>query len=880
VFFSWQWEKFGDFLLYLITIVMLIAPLTANKSAIAAPYTESNPNLLDQSSEETDWEILLVGLIAGSRREIPAVLVSGKIKEPEAIQFQQWQVPYQSVIEVLGFEEKSVGENEVQLSSPGLVTRLNLNELSENPDIGLAFSIAQIEEKFGIEARFDLNEYAIIFSAPWIGQRRQMPRGFDEKPKPQLEGLPKISAPRLSFTALEQITTITPATSSSAADLEGDLLAIGTFLDGSWQIEIDQPLLDQRETWRLQSFQYFRPQPKQDLIIGEQSPFWIQQGQGEYWGITYLQREEGNRSESRSINPEQRLQTNIFRRDITGEAAPGTLVQLTRNRRQDVLDEVLVDESGRYRFENVPFGRRGFRSEYQVLLFPDGQLTLDPEVQTVSFRPLPEQLPAGQVHWLISAGLRRNRNNSFIGEFSDFTGGATVRWGIMESMTLGVGLIHDQGTFPWGELFFRPLNIPLDLAIAGVFGKELEANINYEPTSTLRLNFNRNDTSNNLRTTWQISPDLRITGRWDSEQGTELDISTRFRQGRNHSTSVNVTLDETNDIQWRVRQQWGKLELSHDNNNGSTSTELSYDFANNFRSNQENRLILDYETRQFNESQQLVTLTWEYRSGKRDVSGEPLWNIELGYGIGSQGQGLQADVETMILPGVRLRGRYEGVRLNSTQKQFSLELTTRLNLQQGISPGDRALDDLQTEGGFLIQPFFDNNGNGELDSNEEIYTNAENLLILNGDLLRTSQITQQRDRLLVTVPPDQYRLELDPAGFPLDWQATETTFAVTVVPGSYTPITVPLQKSYTVSGTLTNENNEPIGGARVIAIPEEAGERRFSITNQGGVFFLERLKQRTYQLQVRDQSLKPRRIVIDENSPAFQQQNLILPSEE
>jgi len=851
-----------------------------NLSAIAAPFYQSNLQETPSSEEETDWQIILVGLIASAHREIPAVLVRAKIQEPEAIQFQQWLIPYQSVIEVLNFEQEAVGDNEVQLSSPGLVTRLDLNELSENSELGLVLSIQDIEEKLAVDARFDLNEYAIVFSAPWLDQRRRSPIGFEEEPEPQLEGLPKVSPPAFSLTALEQVTTFTPSTGLSASELEGDLLAIGTFLEGSWQIEIGQDKLDQRDTWNLEGFEYFRPTPKHDLIVGEQSPFWIQQGQGEYWGMTYLQREDEPDSRLGRVNPEQRLQTNTFRRDITGEAAPGTLVQLTRNRNQEVLDEVLVDADGTYRFENVPFGGRRFRSEYEVLLFPEGQLTLDPAVRTVSFRPLPEQLPSGRVHWLVSAGSRREQNDRFMGEFSELAGGATVRWGVAENMTLGVGLIHDQGTHGWGELFFRPMNVPLDLAIAGVFGKDLEMNINYQPTSTLRFNFNRDRTSSNFRSSWQILPNLRVSGRWDSEQRTEFRINTRFRQSIDRSTRIEVTLDDTNEIQWQMRQQWGDLELSHEDNNDSTRTEISYDFANDFRSNQESRLIFDYETRQFNDSQQLATLSWEYRSRKRDVSGEPLWDLELGYGIGSQGQGIQADVETMLLPGLRLRGRYEGVSLSSAENRLSLELTTRMNLQQSLSPGDRDLDDLQTQGGFLVQPFFDHNGNGQLDPNEEVYTDATNLLILNGDPLRESRIIQQRDRLLVTVPPDDYRLELDPAGFPLDWQAADTTFAIKVVPGSYTPLTVPLKQSYTVSGVLTNENNEPIGGARVVAIPQGEGNRRFSITNQGGVFFLERLQQGTYQLQVQNQPLNPSAITIDENTPPFQQQNLTLPRQE
>ena len=461
------------------------------------------------------------------------------------------------------------------------------------------------------------------------------------------------------------------------------------------------------------------------------------------------------------------------------------------------------------------------------------------------------------------------------------SGGATVRWGVADSLTIGAGVIQDQGVHGWGELFFRPVNIPLEVAIAGVTGEDLETRVDYQPTSNLSFNFNSDSVGSNFRADWQIVPAVNVFGRWDSQQGTEVGIRSRFGDSINRSTDLEISVNEENQIEWRIRQQFGDFELIHRNNNQSTDTELSYEFENDPRSNQESRFNFNYETRQFgNESNQLATLSWEYRSGKEDASGEPLWDLEVGYGIGSQGQGIRADVETTLLPGLRLRGRYEQISLSSSQDRFTVELTTRLNLQQGISVGDRDFEELQTQGGLLIKPFFDGNSNGRLDADEEVYTDAENLLILNGEPLRASQINQQRDRLLVSVPPDEYRLELDPAGFPLDWQAAKTSFAVTVVPGTYTSVTVPLTRSYTVSGTLTNEDNEPIGGVRVVAIPKGQGERRFSITNQAGVYFLEQLQPGTYQLKANGQPLQPSTLKIKASSPALQQLDLVLPSGE
>jgi hypothetical protein len=701
---------------YLLTGISLSLFINGSSSAVSAnPNVLLFPQVLPQSSlaQATDFSVILVGLISGSHREIPSVLVRGKIEDLKTAHFQQWQVPYEALVEVLDFQSHSVGNGKVQLDASGWVTRLDLNQLSRDPELGLMLSIQEIEEKFKVDAHFDINEYAIVLSAPWLGERRRSSVRLEPQPETPLAGLAPVKPSRFNVTTVEQITTFTPDT---LFPLEGNLLTIGTFLGGGWQIEIDQRNLNDTESWRLDRFQYFRPTPQTDLIIGEQTPFWIEQGQGEYWGITYLQREGGEAPSltfSNIADPEQRLQTDRFQRDITGEAEPGTLVQLTRNRGQKILDEVLVDEDGIYRFEDVPFRGRGFQNEYDVLLFPEGQLTLDPKVRTVSFRPLPEQLPTGRVHWLVSAGGRRN-NDDFFGKFSAFAGGATVRWGVAESLTLGIGALHDRGWQGWGELFFRAMNIPLDVAISGVTGQDLETRINYEPSSTFNINFSSDRVASNLRTNWQILPGIRILSRWDSQQGTELRLRGRIASGVNHSTQIEVIWDEVNQIQWQLQQHLGKLEFSHEQENNRTRTELSYQLIQDLSSNRESRLSLNYETREFNKSEQLATVSWDYRSGKRDASGEPLWYLQIGYGIGSQGQGIIADVETTILPGLRLRGRYEALTLTSDANQLSLELTTRMNLQKVVSPADRRLDALPTQGGLLVQPFFDENANGNV----------------------------------------------------------------------------------------------------------------------------------------------------------------------
>lgn len=242
-----------------------------------------------------------------------------------------------------------------------------------------------------------------------------------------------------------------------------------------------------------------------------------------------------------------------------------------------------------------------------------------------------------------------------------------------------------------------------------------------------------------------------------------------------------------------------------------------------------------------------------------------MWETQLGYGIGSQGSGLIASAATTILPGLLLRGRYQAVSTISDRPSFNLELAANFNFfSGGISPGDRRANYLRTLGGLSIQPFFDRNQNGQRDAGEPVYSdNPELLIVLNNRPLQLLQSDISGDRLLVRLPPGTVRLDLDPAGFPADWQATGEAYAVDVVAGSYTPIQVPLIPAYTLAGVAIDSQGQPISEARIEAILTATGQKALSVTNDAGVYYLERLRSGTYLLQIDGQTAQPNSIKLD-----------------
>ncbi|NEP01000.1 MAG: carboxypeptidase regulatory-like domain-containing protein [Symploca sp. SIO2E9] len=398
----------------------------------------------------------------------------------------------------------------------------------------------------------------------------------------------------------------------------------------------------------------------------------------------------------------------------------------------------------------------------------------------------------------------------------------------------------------------------------------------FQPSNNFNLNFNSGRFSERFNLNWRVIPSLTLTASGNTREEA-LATGLRFsHSSRNFFALASATLDTNSNLRWSLSSRLGRLKLNHRGNEIITNSEFSYDFTRRRTDSDQHLLLLKYETRNTNRNQDnLASLGWRYRSGKRAGDGRYLWEVDLGYGIGSQGSGMIASASTAVIPGVVLRVRYQEVSVTSDEATFRIELVPSLNFQQGISPGESRFERLRQQGGLLISPFFDDNNNGKRDSSEELYLDQpELLLILNNQSIESFRPETRGNGIYVNLLPGTYRLDFDPSGFPIDWQAAVDAYAVEVVAGSYTPVSVPLLLSYTISGVVTDSEGKAVAGARVEAIETESGVRRFSVTNGAGVYYLERLPQGRFSVQINDQPVQSGEILLDESSEPFQELNL------
>ncbi len=813
---------------------------------------------------------------------VPGALVRGYEDGNKAVDFETWLVPFDSVTKALQLKTKTLADGQVELRSSTNVVRLNLATLVTDPELGLVLSIKQIEDLFGLKANFDVRDYAIVLK---IADTDRPSETFASEPKPVLtEGLPMVKPRSFTSSMVEQRIRSTGTTINDFKN-QGSLLGVGSALGGSVYIEIDQSKVFDLSTWQLASLQYLRQTPSRDLFIGSQPTFWQSRSPGDYWGITTIGRNgyvpQSVLGSASGADPIARMQSSSVTGTLNGYAEPGTLVRLVRGGEGGlIVGEQLVDGTGRYQFNRVAIGRDlESGTSYSILLYPRGQLNAKPRVETARFTILPEQLPKGTSSNILSAGWRRVRSeNNWFGGFTDFNAGAAQRWGLSESLTIGAGTIYDNDNIQaLGELFFQPKGTPLRFAAVGLLGNtsNVRADMVWDDYPNIYGQVSYTQASNiPSKTSYSVDiplvqSALRFLVYGDTDRGTNwgLQYSGSIAKG---STYARVTLQPNQRFSWELFQSWNKFNISHRKNDFGTVNYASYQV------NPWNAVVLEYNTMDSLNFDQLAILSWRYRSSDYQIDGSSMWTADLGYAVGSRGNGPYVALSTAIIPGLSLQARYQGVSLSSNTGEYSVALITSFGTQSGLYAGNRRIDEMRTQGGILVQPFYDRNSNGKRDPGEGFYTESSDFMILNNELINAQRVEKHSDRLLVRLLPGMYRLDLESAGFPPDFQPTETSMAVRVTEGSYTPIMIPLQPSYTASG-IVRRDGQPLNGARVEATNLESKQAQTTTTNTAGVYYLEPLRRGTYRVTVNGKPATPEMIQVTESTKPLEEINFTTP---
>jgi hypothetical protein len=825
-----------------------------------------------------DLHRMLVGLYVNGVSKIEAMFVIGREDGTAAVDFDNWILPFDEISPAIGWKIKEI-DDYLDISTPSQRFRLATNKIFVHPELGRAIRVGDLATIPGWTIKFNINKYAIEIITPDTIKRTT---AID--PPIVVAGLDPVR-PANGVSIIQQRLN-TSGTSNSAVSIpQGDFQAAGSIGDTSWYLRANQPNISDTRNWNLSEATVLHQTKLNDIILGSQIPFWRQRSSanGNYWAATAVTRqgfEPPVKVYGGAYTLNERLQARQTSRVISGNAEPGTLVQLVNNNnRTQILQETLVDSSGVYRFNNVIVSGNlddsSVGRDYQVLLYPRGQITANPTAQNVSFTSFTGQIPRGAEAFVFSAGGNRVTSGNF-GSFDGAQGGVLYRRGLTESLTVGAGVAYDREVRGVGEIFWQPSRA-LELTGAATSGSDrwdYAGRLAYTPSRDFSLNANVDRLSTNANSYWRLGSNFSAIGNYDNLRGPAIG-GEYFNSGVSSSTQLRADIDLKGRTRISANQRLGELQASYLGNESADNLQLTYNLRDNrsYRSNSGNDFVAGYQASKQATNSSLTSIIWRYRSPDILRDGRNLWQTELGYGFNNFGSGLLAAADLNILPGLQLRASYRGINDNSRQGNYALELTTTLLTGDGIRGTSDRLEDFRSLGKVIFQPFLDKNQNGRQDAGEVGYWDPL-LVRLNDRPIDRYRPQVNDNRADLNLPNGSYRLDIDPAGYPDNSRSRLDALRIDVVAGGITTIPIPLIQSYSLVGFVKDASGEPIVGGRVEATNLRTKVKAVSVTNDSGFYTLEGLDQDEYQIRVSDLVGSLDQLKIGSNSPVQQEINL------
>ncbi|MFH7026837.1 MAG: hypothetical protein ACHBN1_15855 [Heteroscytonema crispum UTEX LB 1556] len=121
----------------------------------------------------SNFKLLKVKVKLGKINMINSILARGQEDASQAIEFEKWLLPYEAIIKILKFDVVNLPDGQLELRSPGFVTRIKPKKLRKDSELGLVFSISDLQRLFNIAAEFDIKNQAIILNASWLGESQK-----------------------------------------------------------------------------------------------------------------------------------------------------------------------------------------------------------------------------------------------------------------------------------------------------------------------------------------------------------------------------------------------------------------------------------------------------------------------------------------------------------------------------------------------------------------------------------------------------------------------------------------------------------------------------------------------------------------------------------
>ena len=281
----------------------------------------------------------------------------------------------------------------------------------------------------------------------------------------------------------------------------------------------------------------------------------------------------------------------------------------------------------------------------------------------------------------ISGGSQKNLvrdNDLLVNELEDFRGGVAFHQSLAQEVTVGMGFVYEDFLLGFSQLTYQPENFPLRTTVSLIQGKdglEVYSHLKLQPSEEVVFNLYSDEKEQKFDFNWGLVSGLTLTADGNSENeslraGAKLDLKNDLLSFR-----AEAQLDNNNKLQWKVDSQLGNLQLKYATDALKNDTEVKYNFNSSQNSGFQCSLFFKNQTRQRRKDEEtLAVWGWNIHSADEIAKDRYHWEINLGYGLGAEGEGAIASFGAAISPSLSLKLSYEEVSLTSDDTIFKLQL--------------------------------------------------------------------------------------------------------------------------------------------------------------------------------------------------------------
>ena len=373
--------------------------------------------------------------------------------------------------------------------------------------------------------------------------------------------------------------------------------------------------LIEQEIVSLKKVPYLRELEEVDFILGKHSTFWQSENSQKYWGLTTVKTWGGEDSDPAA--PRQERSRNNF--------------------------------------------------SLQKLDYIDAAPILAPNSSALT----------------ISGGSQKNLvrdDYDLVGELEDFRGGVALHQSLAKEVTVGLGFVYEDFLLGFSQLSYQPEDFPLRTTVSLMQGKdglEVYSHLKLQPSEAMVLNLYSDPKNQKFDFNWGLVSGLTLTADGNSEQenlraGAKLDFKNDF-----FAFKAEAQLDNNNKLQWEVDSQLGNFRLKYATDASKSDTEIKYNLNSVRDSGFQCSLFVKNQTRRRRKNKDEEALAiwgWQIHSTDKVAQDRYRWEINLGYGFGSEGAGAIAHMGAAISPSLSLKLSYEEVSLTNDETVIKLQL--------------------------------------------------------------------------------------------------------------------------------------------------------------------------------------------------------------